>query len=43
MKENKMKKIKKLLLLAIAGAIFFTLAGCSSKQRPGGVAPEALL
>ena len=27
-----MKKIKKLLLLAIAGAIFFTLAGCSSKQ-----------
>ena len=27
-----MKKIKKLLLLAIAGAIFFTFAGCSSKQ-----------
>ena len=27
-----MKKIKKLLLLAIAGAIFFTLACCSSKQ-----------
>lgn len=27
-----MKKIKKLLMLAIAGAIFFALAGCSSKQ-----------
>lgn len=27
-----MKKIKKLLMIAIAGAIFFMIAGCSSKQ-----------
>lgn len=32
MGENKMKKIKKLLMIAIAGAIFFMIAGCSSKQ-----------
>ena len=33
-----MKKIKKLLMIAIAGAIFFMIAGCSSKQSEDGFA-----